>query len=75
MKVIALCSGGKDSTFNMMECVRNGHEIVALINLRPPDSLSIQNEASAENRKKVTLEIGLKKLKMILHILKTQFNI
>lgn len=44
MKVIALCSGGKDSTFNMMECVRNGHEIVALINLRPPTSLSVQNE-------------------------------
>ncbi|RNA19243.1 diphthine--ammonia ligase [Brachionus plicatilis] len=36
MKVIALVSGGKDSVFNMMECVRNGHEIVALANLRPP---------------------------------------
>lgn len=38
MKVIALVSGGKDSVFNMMECVRNGHEIVALANLRPPTS-------------------------------------
>ncbi len=44
MRVIALCSGGKDSTFNMMECVRNGHEIVALVNLRPPNSLSVKNE-------------------------------
>ena len=44
MKVIALCSGGKDSTYNMMECVRHGHEIVALINLRPPHSLSVRNE-------------------------------
>ena len=44
MKVIALISGGKDSTFNMMECVRNGHEIVALVNLRPPQSMSIKNE-------------------------------
>jgi diphthine-ammonia ligase len=34
MKVIALISGGKDSTFNMMECVANGHEIVGLVNLR-----------------------------------------
>lgn len=35
MKVVALVSGGKDSTFNMMECVRHGHEIVALANLYP----------------------------------------
>ena len=35
MEVIALISGGKDSTFNMMECVRHGHTIVALVNLCP----------------------------------------
>lgn len=44
MKVIALISGGKDSTFNMMECARNGHEIVALVNMRPPQSVSMKNE-------------------------------
>ncbi|KAJ9088842.1 diphthine--ammonia ligase, variant 2 [Entomophthora muscae] len=38
MKVVALISGGKDSCFNMMECVKNGHEIVALANLHPPES-------------------------------------
>ncbi len=27
MKVIALISGGKDSTFNMMECTKRDHEI------------------------------------------------
>eukprot|EP01051_Picozoa_sp_SAG22_P031526 SAG22_NODE_12817_length_428_cov_0.787234_1_plen_116_part_10 len=37
MNVIALISGGKDSTFNMMECVRHGHKIVALVNLYPDD--------------------------------------
>lgn len=37
MKVIALLSGGKDSTFNMMECLKHGHEILALVNLRPPE--------------------------------------
>jgi hypothetical protein len=37
MKVIALVSGGKDSCYNMMECVRHGHEIVAIANLAPPD--------------------------------------
>ncbi|RKP13393.1 hypothetical protein BJ684DRAFT_22804 [Piptocephalis cylindrospora] len=36
MKVVALVSGGKDSCYNMLECVRLGHEIVALANLHPP---------------------------------------
>lgn len=35
MKVVALISGGKDSCFNMMHCVANGHEITALANLHP----------------------------------------
>ncbi|XP_014681942.1 PREDICTED: diphthine--ammonia ligase-like isoform X2 [Priapulus caudatus] len=30
-----LLSGGKDSCYNMMQCVAEGHEIVALANLRP----------------------------------------
>ncbi|CAI7846130.1 unnamed protein product [Closterium sp. NIES-54] len=37
MKVVALVSGGKDSCFNMMECTRYGHEVVALANLLPSD--------------------------------------
>ncbi len=55
MKVIALISGGKDSTFNMMECIRNGHEIVALVNLRPPQSLSIQNEQTSPSSSEIEL--------------------
>ncbi|CAG9819509.1 unnamed protein product [Phaedon cochleariae] len=35
MKVVALISGGKDSTFNMMQCIAAGHKIVALANLSP----------------------------------------
>ncbi|XP_062906815.1 diphthine--ammonia ligase isoform X3 [Mobula hypostoma] len=35
MRVIALVSGGKDSCYNMMQCVVAGHEVVALANLRP----------------------------------------
>ncbi|XP_028847815.1 diphthine--ammonia ligase [Denticeps clupeoides] len=35
MKVVALISGGKDSCYNMMQCVAAGHSIVALANLRP----------------------------------------
>ncbi|KAJ2426628.1 hypothetical protein GGF47_002095 [Coemansia sp. RSA 2524] len=29
-------SGGKDSSYNMMKCVENGHEIVALAHAHPP---------------------------------------
>lgn len=36
--VVALVSGGKDSTFNVIECIRNGHEVIALANLYPPNS-------------------------------------
>ena len=36
LHVVALVSGGKDSCFNMMECVRHGHNIVVLANLYPP---------------------------------------
>nr|XP_019953395.1 PREDICTED: diphthine--ammonia ligase isoform X1 [Paralichthys olivaceus] len=35
MKLVALISGGKDSCYNMMQCVAAGHRIVALANLRP----------------------------------------
>jgi diphthine-ammonia ligase len=40
MKVVALVSGGKDSCFAMMECVRYGHEIACLAHLRPPAELA-----------------------------------
>jgi diphthine-ammonia ligase len=35
MRVVALVSGGKDSCFNILHCLANGHDIVALANLRP----------------------------------------
>ncbi|XP_063385268.1 uncharacterized protein LOC134671361 [Cydia fagiglandana] len=35
MKVVALVSGGKDSCYNMMQCVGAGHTLVALANLQP----------------------------------------
>lgn len=39
MKVIGLISGGKDSIYNLMQCIKNGHEIVCLGHLaRPVDS-------------------------------------
>lgn len=35
MKVVGLLSGGKDSCFNMMHCIANGHQISAIANLYP----------------------------------------
>ena len=33
MKFIGLISGGKDSIYNILECIRAGHELVCLGNL------------------------------------------
>lgn len=43
MRVVALVSGGKDSSYNMMKCVAEGHEIVALANLHPKDKGEYRN--------------------------------
>lgn len=37
MKFVALVSGGKDSCYNILHCIRQGHELVALANLHPLD--------------------------------------
>lgn len=37
MKFVALVSGGKDSCYNILHCLKNGHELVALANLYPID--------------------------------------
>ena len=39
-------SGGKDSCFNMLQCVKNGHEIVALANLKPPQNTGVCMQTS-----------------------------
>ncbi|OJD12682.1 hypothetical protein AJ78_06768 [Emergomyces pasteurianus Ep9510] len=36
LNVIALISGGKDSLYSILHCLRNGHSVVALANLHPP---------------------------------------
>ena len=38
MKFVALVSGGKDSIYNIMECVRNGHDLTACVHLGAPVS-------------------------------------
>ncbi|XP_065833512.1 uncharacterized protein [Oscarella lobularis] len=36
MKVVGLISGGKDSCFNLLKCLAEGHQLVAVANLCPP---------------------------------------
>ena len=38
LKVVCLISGGKDSFFSILHCLNNGHEIIALANLHPPQN-------------------------------------
>ncbi|KAK2761281.1 hypothetical protein FQN54_001803 [Arachnomyces sp. PD_36] len=38
LNVIALISGGKDSLYSILHCIRNGHRVVALANLHPPQT-------------------------------------
>jgi len=42
-KVVSLISGGKDSTYNMMRCVQEGHRIVCLANLFPVTKTEIDS--------------------------------
>ncbi|EFO26677.1 ATP-binding domain-containing protein 4 [Loa loa] len=37
MRVVGLVSGGKDSCYNLMMCMEDGHDVVCLANLHPPD--------------------------------------
>ncbi|KAL2808854.1 hypothetical protein BJX63DRAFT_435742 [Aspergillus granulosus] len=43
LNVIALISGGKDSLYSILHCIRNSHKVVALANLHPPLPTSSTN--------------------------------
>jgi len=43
MRVIGLISGGKDSIYNLIQCEKNGHEIVCLGHLQRPLELGEQD--------------------------------
>lgn len=44
LNVVALISGGKDSFFSILHCQANGHKIVALANLHPPNDQNVTVE-------------------------------
>lgn len=39
MKFVGLVSGGKDSIYSILESIRNGHELVAVVHLGAPESI------------------------------------
>ncbi|KAL1640360.1 hypothetical protein SLS58_007033, partial [Diplodia intermedia] len=43
LQVIALISGGKDSLFSILHCLKNGHDVVALANLHPAQAVPPTN--------------------------------
>lgn len=51
LNVIALISGGKDSLYSLLHCIRNGHRVVALANLHPDDGKgsNSSNERKGKN--------------------------
>lgn len=47
MKFVALVSGGKDSIYSIIQCIENGHELVACVHIGAPDEsllLSIDDD-------------------------------
>lgn len=51
LNVIALISGGKDSLYSILHCIRNGHRVVALANLHPPPQPQLSREDGEEEEK------------------------
>jgi len=47
LNVIALISGGKDSFFSILHCLKNGHKVVALGNLYPAPASAGLNSKGA----------------------------
>lgn len=51
LNVIALVSGGKDSFFSALHCLENGHRLVALANLHPPELVGAAGAAAGDDAK------------------------
>jgi diphthine-ammonia ligase len=49
LNVIALISGGKDSLYSILHCIRNGHKVVALANLHPEQKAETSDDHNQTN--------------------------
>ncbi|EED16502.1 phosphatidate cytidylyltransferase, putative [Talaromyces stipitatus ATCC 10500] len=56
LNVIALISGGKDSLYSILHCIRNGHRVVALANLRPPVPVSNDHGTGEEEEEEEDMD-------------------
>ena len=45
MKVVGLLSGGKDSCYNLVQCVAAGHEVTCLANLAPAEADCVEADS------------------------------
>ena len=57
MKFVALLSGGKDSVYNLMECIAMGHELVCVGNLHPPKTEDGRGELDSFMYQSIGVEI------------------
>lgn len=48
MDFVALISGGKDSCYNVLQCIANGHHLICIANLSPPAALICQEDRNEE---------------------------
>lgn len=58
LNVISLISGGKDSFFSILHCMRNGHKVVALANLYPVTPPSKPNADAADGREETEQDLN-----------------
>lgn len=59
LNVIALISGGKDSLYSILHCIRNGHNVVALANLHPalsPHNASHTSESGEQEQEEEDID-------------------
>ncbi|KAL4744037.1 hypothetical protein BDV11DRAFT_1779 [Aspergillus similis] len=56
LNVIALISGGKDSLYSILHCIRNGHKVVALANLHPPPFPAISSNSDNDSTQPETAD-------------------
>ncbi|KAL4778702.1 hypothetical protein BJX76DRAFT_362467, partial [Aspergillus varians] len=60
LNVIALISGGKDSLYSILHCIRNGHKVVALANLHPPPLPTTTSSSSSSSTQPLKKEAETK---------------
>jgi diphthine-ammonia ligase len=49
MKFAALVSGGTDSIYSIIQCIENGHELVACVHIGAPPTPDIENNSGSDH--------------------------